>query len=30
MVAQNDLVEVLARFKPRMVRMANARKKPED
>jgi len=30
MAAQNDLVEVLAKFEPRIVRMADAREKPED
>jgi tRNA-splicing ligase RtcB len=30
MAAQNDLVEVLARFDPRIVRMANPKEKPED
>lgn len=30
MAAQDDLVEVLARFEPRIVRMADAREKPED
>jgi tRNA-splicing ligase RtcB len=30
MAAQNDLVEVLAKFEPRIVRMANPREKPED
>jgi tRNA-splicing ligase RtcB len=30
MVAQNDLVDVLAKFEPRIVRMADAREKPED
>ena len=30
MAAQNDLVEVLAKFEPRIVRMANPKEKPED
>jgi tRNA-splicing ligase RtcB len=30
MAAQNDLVEVLAKFEPRIVRMADAKEKPED
>lgn len=30
MAAQDDLVEVLAKFEPRIVRMANPREKPED
>jgi tRNA-splicing ligase RtcB len=30
MAAQNDLVEVIAKFEPRIVRMANAKEKPED
>ena len=30
MAAQNDLVEVLARFEPRIVRMADPKEKPED
>jgi len=30
MAAQTDLVEVLARFEPRIVRMADARERPED
>ncbi len=30
MAAQNDLVEVLAKFQPRIVRMADAKEKPED
>ncbi|WP_448104997.1 RtcB family protein [Pedobacter panaciterrae] len=30
MDAQNDLVEVLAKFEPRIVRMANPKEKPED
>jgi tRNA-splicing ligase RtcB len=30
MAAQSDLVEVLAKFEPRIVRMADAREKPED
>ncbi|GAA4317531.1 RtcB family protein [Mucilaginibacter gynuensis] len=30
MAAQTDLVEVLAKFEPRIVRMADAREKPED
>jgi tRNA-splicing ligase RtcB len=30
MAAQNNLVEVLAKFEPRIVRMADAREKPED
>ena len=30
MAAQTDLVEVLAEFQPRIVRMADAREKPED
>jgi len=30
MAAQNDLVEVLAKFEPRIVRMADPREKPED
>jgi tRNA-splicing ligase RtcB len=30
MAAQNDLVEVLAKFEPRIVKMADAREKPED
>ena len=30
MAAQNDLVEVLAKFEPRIVRMADARERPED
>lgn len=30
MAAQHDLVEVLAKFEPRIVRMADAREKPED
>ena len=30
MAAQGDLVEVLARFEPRIVRMADARERPED
>jgi len=30
MAAQNDLVEVLASFEPRIVRMADPREKPED
>ena len=30
MAAQNDLVEVLAKFEPRIVRMADAREKSED
>ncbi|EHQ26374.1 RtcB family protein [Mucilaginibacter paludis] len=30
MAAQSDLVEVLAKFDPRIVRMADAREKPED
>ena len=30
MAAQNDLVDVLARFDPRIVRMANPKEKPED
>jgi tRNA-splicing ligase RtcB len=30
MAAQNDLVEVLAKFEPRIVRVADAREKPED
>lgn len=30
MAAQEDLVEVLAKFEPRIVRMADAREKPED
>ncbi|MVN90484.1 RtcB family protein [Mucilaginibacter aquatilis] len=30
MAAQENLVEVLARFEPRIVRMADAREKPED
>ena len=30
MAAQQDLVEVLARFEPRIVRMADAKEKPED
>jgi tRNA-splicing ligase RtcB len=30
MAAQHDLVEVLAKFEPRIVRMANAKEKPED
>lgn len=30
MAAQNDLVEVLAKLEPRIVRMADAREKPED
>jgi tRNA-splicing ligase RtcB len=30
MAAQKDLVEVLARFEPRIVRMADPREKPED
>jgi tRNA-splicing ligase RtcB len=30
MAAQNDLVEVLAKFEPRIVRMANPRERPED
>ena len=30
MAAQHDLVEVLAKFQPRIVRMADAKEKPED
>jgi tRNA-splicing ligase RtcB len=30
MAAQHDLVEVLAKFEPRIVRMANPKEKPED
>jgi len=30
MAAQHDLVEVLAKFEPRIVRMADAREKPEN
>jgi tRNA-splicing ligase RtcB len=30
MAAQHDLVDVLAKFEPRIVRMADAREKPED
>ncbi|WP_256003541.1 RtcB family protein [Pedobacter deserti] len=30
MAAQDDLVEILARFEPRIVRMANPKEKPED
>jgi tRNA-splicing ligase RtcB len=30
MAAQSDLVEVLAKFEPRIVRMANPKEKPED
>ncbi|MDT3401390.1 RtcB family protein [Mucilaginibacter terrae] len=30
MAAQNDLVDVLAKFEPRIVRMADARERPED
>ncbi|MCC8408562.1 RtcB family protein [Mucilaginibacter sp. UR6-1] len=30
MAAQHDLVEVLVKFEPRIVRMADAREKPED
>ncbi|MES2828147.1 MAG: RtcB family protein [Bacteroidota bacterium] len=30
MAAQRDLVDVLAKFEPRIVRMANAKEKPED
>jgi len=30
MAAQNDLVEVLAKFEPRIVRMADAKEKPEE
>ena len=30
MAAQNDLVDVLAKFEPRIVRMADAKEKPED
>jgi len=30
MAAQHDLVEVLAKFEPRIVRMADAKEKPED
>ena len=30
MAAQSDLVEVLAKFEPRIVRMADARERPED
>jgi tRNA-splicing ligase RtcB len=30
MAAQDDLVEVLAKFEPRIVRMADARERPED
>jgi tRNA-splicing ligase RtcB len=30
MAAQHDLVEVLAKFEPRIVRMADARERPED
>jgi tRNA-splicing ligase RtcB len=30
MAAQNDLVEVLAKFEPRIVRMADTKEKPED
>jgi tRNA-splicing ligase RtcB (3'-phosphate/5'-hydroxy nucleic acid ligase) len=30
MAAQNNLIEVLAKFEPRIVRMADAREKPED
>jgi tRNA-splicing ligase RtcB len=30
MAAQSDLVEVLAKFEPRIVRMADAKEKPED
>lgn len=30
MAAQNDLVEVLAKFEPRIVRMADPKEKPED
>jgi tRNA-splicing ligase RtcB len=30
MAAQTDLVEVLAKFQPRIVRMADAKEKPED
>jgi tRNA-splicing ligase RtcB len=30
MAAQSDLVEVLASFQPRIVKMANPREKPED
>ena len=30
MARQSDLVEVVARFRPRIVRMANAGERPED
>ena len=30
MAAQTDLVDVVARFSPRIVRMADAGEKPED
>jgi hypothetical protein len=30
MAAQQDLVEVLAKFEPKIVRMVNAKEKPED
>ena len=30
MAAQTDLVEILAKFQPRIVRMADAKEKPED
>ena len=30
MAAQSDLVDVVARFSPRIVRMADAGEKPED
>lgn len=30
MAAQHDLVDVLAKFEPRIVRMANPKEKPED
>jgi tRNA-splicing ligase RtcB len=30
MAAQHDLVDVLASFQPRIVRMADAKEKPED
>jgi tRNA-splicing ligase RtcB len=30
MAAQNGLVEVLAKFEPKIMRMADARERPED
>jgi len=30
MAAQHDLVDILATFQPRIVRMADAKEKPED